>query len=209
MTTTTTRNEINDRNARLRMNPGQGNAVVTAKRNVEAAARAIGEIGNDEIVTYEIRVLRGKSVSVQFVVDGDINNELGSILVHRDGGVLAAGGRESIKRAIKAGEARAMKAMATVEKLGYTQVGVLHAMNRNSRWFPACGWTWENRSKTTRALDSLVRHGIVDHAEQVMDNGSKRQVYTITEFGREVAEADRLARIERAQATRRHRGEGI
>jgi hypothetical protein len=46
-------------------------------------------------------------------------------------------------------------------KLGKTQAAVLKCLQRHGRYYPGCGWYWNNTSGTIRILESLVRRGLV------------------------------------------------
>jgi hypothetical protein len=46
-------------------------------------------------------------------------------------------------------------------KLGKNQQQVVRDLLKNDRWFPGCGWIWDNCSTTTKILTSLERAGWV------------------------------------------------
>jgi hypothetical protein len=58
-------------------------------------------------------------------------------------------------------------------KLGSTQEGVLRALIRHGR-FPG-GWVWNTRSETERALESLVKRGVVERTERPMTDYAGRR----------------------------------
>ena len=75
-------------------------------------------------------------------------------------------------------------------KLGTMQRSILCTLSEhnNGKWYPGCGWIWDNVSGTKRLLDSLIKHGHVERSES--DRGwrtnsiQRLTVWTITESGK-------------------------
>lgn len=81
-------------------------------------------------------------------------------------------------------------------KLGKTQIGVLKSLNEfKSGWVDGPygpGWNWGTKSKTRRALDSLVIKGLAVKTECEWEpNGPKiYPQYTISEAGKSLLLGD-------------------
>jgi hypothetical protein len=80
----------------------------------------------------------------------------------------------------------------TSKPLGSNQMALLRFMantarkdGMNSRFYPGCGWIWENRSTTIRLLEALERRGYVARTPRG-DHGIE---FHITDDGRTAAAA--------------------
>ncbi len=76
------------------------------------------------------------------------------------------------------------------QRLGSIQLGCLKALKELGPW-PTGAWTWSNQSTTKRALDSLVKRGLVDYVDRGPQQPTRhwafpvRFLYVINDAGRE------------------------
>jgi hypothetical protein len=63
--------------------------------------------------------------------------------------------------------------------LGETQQAVLKSLSREGFWFDGCGWLWDNRSGTTKIMESLLKRGLVTKSKHTWSNGYTTDRYDL------------------------------
>lgn len=72
-----------------------------------------------------------------------------------------------------------------MSRLGETQRDVLWSLIQHKEWHSGSGWHWNNFSETVRIMESLVKRGLVDKAQEKRPwSVTPITVYTINDAGR-------------------------
>ena len=58
-------------------------------------------------------------------------------------------------------------------KLGHVQKSVLESLINRKRWYPGCGWVWDNNYGTRKILNSLVKRGYAKIDTFILADGTK------------------------------------